>query len=257
MYICGILRLYIRRNNLIIVVDNISKSFSDQNVLNNISFNIEQGEAVAIIGKSGIGKSVLLKHLNGLITPDSGKIIVDDQEINSMTFKKLEKVRSKISMVFQFGALFDSMTVYDNIALGLEKMTSLNKDEIKNRVFETLEEVGMGDSENKYPSDLSGGMKKRVGIARAIAVKPKYLLYDEPTTGLDPIMTDSINKLISKLHALENVTSIIVTHEMKTVYDVSKRVIMLDDGVIRYDGSSQDVQSSSDLAVQNFINGVS
>ena len=257
MYICGILRLYIRRNNLIIVVDNISKSFSNQNVLNNISFNIQQGEAVAIIGKSGIGKSVLLKHLNGLIIPDSGKIIVDDQEINSMTFKKLEKVRSKISMVFQFGALFDSMTVYDNIALGLEKMTSLNKDEIKNRVFETLEEVGMGDSENKYPSDLSGGMKKRVGIARAIAVKPKYLLYDEPTTGLDPIMTDSINKLISKLHALENVTSIIVTHEMKTVYDVSKRVIMLDDGVIRYDGSSQDVQSSSDLAVQNFINGVS
>ena len=160
-------------------------------------------------------------------------------------------------MVFQFGALFDSMTVYDNIALGLEKMTSLNRNEIKNRVFETLEEVGMGDSGNKYPSDLSGGMKKRVGIARAIAVKPKYLLYDEPTTGLDPIMTDSINKLISKLHALENVTSIIVTHEMKTVYDVSKRVIMLDDGVIRYDGSSQDIQSCNDLTVQNFINGVS
>ena len=257
MYICGILGLYIRGNNPIIIVDNISKSFSNQNVLNNISFNIQQGEVVAIIGKSGIGKSVLLKHLNGLIIPDSGKIIVDDQEINSMTFKKLEKVRSKISMVFQFGALFDSMTVYDNISLGLEKMTSLNKDEIKNRVFETLEEVGMGDSGNKYPSDLSGGMKKRVGIARAIAVKPKYLLYDEPTTGLDPIMTDSINKLISKLHALENVTSIIVTHEMKTVYDVSKRVIMLDDGVIRYDGSSQDIQSCNDLTVQNFINGVS
>ena len=183
--------------------------------------------------------------------------MIDSQEINSMTFKKLEKIRSKISMVFQFGALFDSMTVYENISLGLEKMTSLGRNEIRDRVFETLEEVGMDGSENKYPSDLSGGMKKRVGIARAIAVKPKYLLYDEPTTGLDPIMTDSINKLISKLHALENVTSIIVTHEMKTVYDVSKRVIMLDDGVIRYDGSSQDIQSCNDLTVQNLINGVS
>ena len=257
MYFSSISRLYFRRDNFIIAIENISKSFSDQNVLRNISFSVKQGDALAIIGKSGIGKSVLLKHLNGLIAPDSGTVMIDDQEINNMAFKKLEKIRSNISMVFQFGALFDSMTVYENIALGLEKMTSLNKSEIKDRIFETLEEVGMEGSENRYPSDLSGGMKKRVGIARAIAVKPKYLLYDEPTTGLDPIMTDSINKLISKLHILENVTSIIVTHEMKTVYDVSKRVIMLHDGNIRYDGSSEDIRNSNDLVVQNFINGVS
>ena len=174
-----------------------------------------------------------------------------------MSFFDLEKVRSKISMVFQFGALFDSMTVGQNIALGLTKMTDLNNREINNRILETLEEVGMEGSENKYPSELSGGMKKRVGIARAVAVKPKYILYDEPTTGLDPIMTDSINKLISKLHTLENVTSIIVTHEMRTVYDVTDRVLMLDEGSIRFNGTSDEIKKSNDPIVKNFIEGTS
>ena len=174
-----------------------------------------------------------------------------------MSFFDLEKVRSKISMVFQFGALFDSMTVGQNIALGLTKMTDLNNREINNRILETLEEVGMEGSENKYPSELSGGMKKRVGIARAVAVKPKYILYDEPTTGLDPIMTDSINKLISKLHTLENVTSIIVTHEMRTVYDVTDRVLMLDEGSVRFNGTSDEIKKSNDPIVKNFIEGTS
>ena len=174
-----------------------------------------------------------------------------------MTFFDLEKVRSKISMVFQFGALFDSMTVGENIALGLNKMTDLNNPEIRERILETLEEVGMEGSEDKYPGELSGGMKKRVGIARAVAVKPKYILYDEPTTGLDPIMTDSINKLISKLHTLENITSIIVTHEMRTVYDVTDRVLMLHDGKIRFDGESKEIKKSSDLIVKKFIHGTS
>ena len=160
-------------------------------------------------------------------------------------------------MVFQFGALFDSMTVGQNIALGLNKMTDLDNNQIKERILETLEEVGMGGSEHKYPSELSGGMKKRVGIARAVAVKPKYILYDEPTTGLDPIMTDSINKLISKLHMLENITSIIVTHEMRTVYDVTDRVLMLDNGKIRFDGKSTEIKESEDLAVKRFIQGTS
>ena len=170
-----------------------------------------------------------------------------------MSFFDLEKVRSKISMVFQFGALFDSMTVGQNIALGLTKMTDLNNREINNRILETLEEVGMEGSENKYPSELSGGMKKRVGIARAVAVKPKYILYDEPTTGLDPIMTDSINKLISKLHTLENVTSIIVTHEMETVFNVANKVIMINNGTIQFQGKPKELLESEDEFVQKFI----
>lgn len=195
--------------------------------------------------------------MNGLIYPDSGIVSIDNKIISRMSFFDLEKVRSKISMVFQFGALFDSMTVGQNIALGLTKMTDLNNREINNRILETLEEVGMEGSENKYPSELSGGMKKRVGIARAVAVKPKYILYDEPTTGLDPIMTDSINKLISKLHTLENVTSIIVTHEMRTVYDVTDRVLMLDEGSIRFNGTSDEIKKSNDPIVKNFIEGTS
>ena len=195
--------------------------------------------------------------MNGLIYPDSGIVSIDNRIISRMSFFDLEKVRSKISMVFQFGALFDSMTVGQNIALGLTKMTDLNNREINNRILETLEEVGMEGSENKYPSELSGGMKKRVGIARAVAVKPKYILYDEPTTGLDPIMTDSINKLISKLHTLENVTSIIVTHEMRTVYDVTDRVLMLDEGSVRFNGTSDEIKKSNDPIVKNFIEGTS
>ena len=187
--------------------------------------------------------------------PDSGSISVDNRLINRMNFSEIEKVRGKISMVFQFGALFDSLTVRENISLGLVKMTNLSNEQIKDRIKETLQEVGMEGSEEKYPSELSGGMKKRVGIARAIAVKPKYILYDEPTTGLDPIMTDSINKLISKLHTIENVTSIIVTHEMRTVYDVTDRVLMLHDGEIRFDGDSQSIIESDDLIVKNFIEG--
>ena len=249
--------LYFRRDNLIIKISNIKKSFSEALVLNDISFDIQEGEAVSIIGKSGIGKSVLLKHLNGLIKPDSGDILVDNRKINKMDFFDLEKMRSKISMVFQSGALFDSMTVAENIALGLRKMTALDDSQIVERILETLEEVDMQGSQNKYPSELSGGMKKRVGIARAIAMKPKYILYDEPTTGLDPIMTDSINKLISKLHTLENITTIIVTHEMRTVYDVTDRVLMLDEGKVRFDGKSDDIKNSNDLIVKNFIEGTS
>ena len=255
MCIYSFYRLYIRGTNPIIKISNIKKSFSKLKVLDDISFDINEGEAISVIGKSGIGKSVLLKHLNGLMYPDSGVISIDNRIVSRMTFFDLEKVRSKISMVFQFGALFDSMTVGQNIALGLNKMTHLDNSQIRERILQTLEEVGMEGSEDKYPGELSGGMKKRVGIARAVAVKPKYILYDEPTTGLDPIMTDSINKLISKLHTLENITSIIVTHEMRTVYDVTDRVLMLDNGKIRFDGKSSEIKKSDDLIVNNFING--
>ena len=235
----------------------IKKSFSDTVVLDNVSFDVEEGEAISIIGKSGIGKSVLLKHLNGLMKPDSGSVSIDNRLINRMDFYQIEKIRAQISMVFQFGALFDSMTVGENIALGLKKMTELNSSEIKDRISETLKEVGMEGSEKKYPAELSGGMKKRVGIARAIAVRPKYILYDEPTTGLDPVMTDSINKLISKLHTLEKVTSIIVTHDMRTVYEVTDRVLMIHEGKIIFDDLSENIKKSKDLVVKNFIKGIS
>ena len=185
--------------------------------------------------------------------PDSGHISVDGKIINKLKFSELEKMRSKISMVFQFGALFDSMSVYENIEMPLEKMSSLNIDQRKERIFEVLREVGMEGSHNKYPSELSGGMKKRVGIARAIAVRPKYILYDEPTTGLDPIMANSINNLISKLHTLESVTSIIVTHEMDTVFNVANKVIMINDGMIRFSGTPDELMISEDELVQNFV----
>ena len=195
-------------------------------------------DKIAIIGQSGIGKSVLLKCIIGLLAPDNGSIIIDDQDINKISFKKLQKLRSKFGMVFQFGALFDSMTVGENIGLALQKLTNCDRFEINERISNSLLEVNMENTQDKMPSELSGGMKKRVGIARAIALNPEYMLYDEPTTGLDPIMTDSINRLINNFHSNGNVTSVVVTHEMKTVRDASERVIMLYNGKIQFDGTT-------------------
>ena len=238
-----------------ICIQNISKSFSDRLILDNISFTINKGEKIAIIGESGIGKSVLLKCIIGLLAPDDGNILIDNQDINLITFKKLQKVRSKFGMVFQFGALFDSMTVSENIGLALQKLTNCDTLEINDRISRSLREVNMEGTEEKIPSELSGGMKKRVGIARAIALNPEYMLYDEPTTGLDPIMTDSINRLINNFHGKGATTSVVVTHEMRTVRDVSDRVIMLYNGKIQFDGSTVDFLSSSDPRVMAFLNG--
>ena len=238
-----------------ICIQNISKSFSDRLILDNISFTINKGEKIAIIGESGIGKSVLLKCIIGLLAPDDGNILIDNQDINLITFKKLQKVRSKFGMVFQFGALFDSMTVSENIGLALQKLTNCDRLEINDRISRSLREVNMEGTEEKIPSELSGGMKKRVGIARAIALNPEYMLYDEPTTGLDPIMTDSINRLINNFHGKGSMTSVVVTHEMRTVRDVSDRVLMLYNGKIQFDGSTADFLSSSDPRVMAFLNG--
>ena len=238
-----------------IEVKNLSKSFGEKGVLSDLNFSVAHGQSVAIVGKSGAGKSVLLKCLIGLVKPDEGTIYVDNKLINSMSFGQLQEIRSNIGMVFQFGALFDSMTVGENISLALQKLTKLSGDEIKERVFNSLEEVGMVDTEDLMPSELSGGMKKRVGIARAIAIKPAYLFYDEPTTGLDPVMTDSINRLILKFQNTGEVTSVIITHEMRTVYDVSDRVLLLHDGKIRFDGSPEEIKNVDDLVVQQFITG--
>ena len=238
-----------------IEVKNLYKSFGEKGVLSDISFSLPKGQAVAIVGKSGAGKSVLLKCLIGLLKPDEGTIYVDNKLINSMSFRQLQEIRSSIGMVFQFGALFDSLTVSENISLALRKLTKLSEDEIQDRVINSLELVGMANTEELMPEELSGGMKKRVGIARAIAIKPTYLFYDEPTTGLDPVMTDTINRLIRKLQNTEKVTSVIITHEMRTVYDVADRVLLLHQGKIQYDGNSEGIKNVDDPVVQQFING--
>ena len=240
-----------------IEIKNISKSFNDKQVLFDISGKFTKGRTNLIIGASGTGKSVLLKCMVGLLNPDTGKVLFDDRDFTSGNKQLLTEIRRDIGMLFQAGALFDSKNVEENIKFPLDILSNLTENDKIEKVNHCLKLVGLENINKKMPSEISGGMKKRVGIARAIAVRPKYILYDEPTTGLDPIMTDSINKLISKLHTLENVTSIIVTHEMRTVYDVTDRVLMLDEGKIRFNGSSDEIKESDDLIVRNFIEGVS
>jgi len=233
----------------------LNKSFGDKIVLSNVSFDIREGQSVAIVGQSGTGKSVLLKNMIGLMKPDSGEVWIDDQLISGMTFRELQKVRTKIGMVFQSGALFDSLTVGQNIGLGLKKLTDLNNIEQQDRILESLSDVNLDGTEDLMPAELSGGMKKRAGIARAIAIRPKFLFYDEPTTGLDPIMTDIINKLIIKFQKDYNMTSVIVTHETRTIFDVTERVIMLDNGKIVYNGDSEKVKTTETPIIKRFFTG--
>ena len=233
----------------------LSKSFGDKLILNKVSFDVQEGQSLAIVGQSGTGKSVLLKNMIGLMKPDSGEVWIDDELISGMSFKDLQKVRTKIGMVFQSGALFDSLSVGENIRLGLKKLTNLNDKEQKDRILESLSDVNLVGTEKLMPSELSGGMKKRVGIARAIAIRPKYLFYDEPTTGLDPIMTDIINKLILKIQKEFNMTSVIITHETRTVFDVAERVVMLDNGDIVYNGSSEKIKSIETPIIKRFFTG--
>ncbi len=238
-----------------IEIKNISKSFSGKNILNDVSLNIIEGDTVAVIGQSGVGKSVFLKHINGLMKPDSGAVLIDKVEINSLSFKKKQNLRKNMAMVFQFGALFDSLTIKDNILIALNNLTTLNTKDKNLRVKEVLNQVNLVDIEELYPHDISGGMRKRVGVARAIAIKPKYILYDEPTTGLDPITTDKINRLIKKIRREEKNTSIIVTHEMKIVNEVANKVVMLYNGKIIFEGSPDEINSSNDKYIKYFISG--
>ena len=234
---------------------NIYKSFSSKNILENISFKIKEGESVAIIGQSGEGKSVLLKHFNGLMMPDSGQVIVHNKVINKLSFSELQFVRKNMSMVFQFGALFDSLSIRDNILISLDNNTSLEDKDKEIRVVESLNEVNLSNIDHLYPNDLSGGMKKRVGISRAISIRPKYILYDEPTTGLDPINTGKIIKLMKKIKRNKTITSIVVTHELKIVNEFATRVIMLKDSNIVFDGTPKELNSSKDKYIKSFILG--
>ena len=238
-----------------IKVENIYKSFDDKAILKDISFSVEMGDKLAIIGQSGVGKSVLLKHLNGLIKPDDGKVWVDNTQINNISFNELQNIRRKMAMVFQFGALFDSMTINENILLAIKNLTRLKKSQYLDRINNSLNMVDLDNIGDLMPSEISGGMKKRVGIARAIAINPEYILYDEPTTGLDPITSDKINKLIKKVSKNRKVTSIVVTHDMKTLKEVVNRVIMLYKGSVIFDGDIDLLFKSKDKYIQYFVTG--
>jgi len=239
-----------------IKVENLIKNFSSEPpILNNISFDISKGETIAIIGQSGVGKSVLLKHLNGLIKPNDGNVWIDNTLINNISFNELQEIRKKMAMVFQFGALFDSMTINENILLAIKNLTNLKNEQFLDRINSSLNMVDLENVGDLMPSEISGGMKKRVGIARAIAINPEYILYDEPTTGLDPITTDKINQLIKKVSNKKKVTSIVVTHDMKTLKHVVNRVIMLYKGSIIFDGDIDLLFKSKDKYIQYFVTG--
>ncbi len=239
---------------MIEIID-IKKDFENKPVLNGVNLSVQEGESHVIIGKSGCGKSVLLKIIIALIKPNSGKVLIEHENIFQVPEKRLYEIRRKFGFLFQNAALFDSMTVEENIKLPLiENDFNLKESEIKNRVSEMLELVGLKNTEKLKPSELSGGMQKRVGLARALITHPKYILYDEPTTGLDPIMSDSIDALIKDLNERLDVTSIIVTHDMFSVKNVAERISMIHEGKIYFTGTFQEIISSADSIIREFIN---
>ena len=239
-----------------IEVRDLTKSFGAQLVLDSVSFRIENGESVAIIGRSGSGKSVLLKHLIGLLQPDKGEVLIDGEDIVPMNERQLLRVRRKFGMLFQGAALFDSMTVAENVAFGLRRHEHLTEAEIGRRVAETLEMVDLPGTEDKNPAELSGGMRKRVGLARAIIYEPQIVLYDEPTTGLDPIVSDSIDQLILRVRDRLKVTTVVVTHDMRTARRVGQRVLMLHNKKIYVNGTPDQIFDSLDPVVRQFVDGV-
>jgi phospholipid/cholesterol/gamma-HCH transport system ATP-binding protein len=236
------------------VVD-LHRSFDDNHVLRGVNLEVNKGESMVVIGGSGVGKSVLIKCIIGLIQPDSGSIRVDGQEITSLNEKPLNEVRKKFGMLFQAGALFDSLPVWENVGFGLKQHTGLKDEEIKAIAVEKLRLLGLRNVEDLMPSELSGGMRKRVSLARAIAMEPEILLYDEPTTGLDPIMADAINDLIVQMRKKLEVTSIAITHDMVSAYKIADRIAMLYEGKIIGVGTPQGIRESSNAIVQQFIQG--
>jgi phospholipid/cholesterol/gamma-HCH transport system ATP-binding protein len=232
---------------------NLHKSFEGQEVLNGLSLTIPKGKITVIIGPSGVGKSVLLKHMIGLLHPDSGKVFVEGTDLSTLSPEALVELRKKFGMLFQGAALFDSLNVFDNVAFPLFEHTRLSKGEVKRRVAETLAIVGLEGIELKMPSDLSGGMKKRVGLARAIILKPEAILYDEPTTGLDPIMTDSVDNLILSMQQHLKITSVVISHDIDSAFKIADQVAMIHDGKIIECGTPGDLVVSKNAEVLKFI----
>jgi phospholipid/cholesterol/gamma-HCH transport system ATP-binding protein len=240
-----------------IEVRNLTKSFGSHAVLEGVSCSIEKGESVVIIGRSGGGKSVLLKHLIALLKPDTGEVLIDGENIVPLNERQLLRVRRKFGMLFQGAALFDSLTVAENIAFAFRRKGVLPEKEIAARVEHVLELVDLPGIGGKNPSELSGGMRKRVGLARAIVYEPSIVLYDEPTTGLDPIASDSIDKLILRVRDRLDVTTVVVTHDMRSARRIGQRILMLHDKKIYFTGTPDEVFSSEDPIVRGFVEGVS
>lgn len=237
-----------------IEIKNLYKSFGNNSVLKGVDLIIEEGETLVIIGSSGCGKSVLLKHIVGLLIPDSGSVKVEEKEITTMNEKELFQIRKNFGFLFQGAALFDSMTVEENVSLPLvESGKNYSTEELNKIVSEKLELVGLPGIQKLKPSELSGGMKKRVGLARALVTNPSYIFYDEPTTGLDPTMSDSIDNVIKDINEKLNVTSIVVTHDMFSVKNVADKVAMMHDGKIYFQGTPEELLKSKDNLIINFI----
>jgi len=238
-----------------IEVRGLAKSIGEQEILRGVDLIVAKGETLAIIGRSGGGKSVLLKHLIGLMTPDAGEIWIDGENIIGKTERQLAAIRRKIGILFQSGALFDSMTVEQNIAFPLEEAGERDREKIAEKVREILEVVELEGEQEKMPVNLSGGMKKRVGLARSIVRRPSCVLYDEPTSGLDPVVSDSINRLIRRLQKRFGVTSVVVTHDMKSAFHIADHIAYLHEGRIYFYGTPQELEISDDPLIQDFILG--
>lgn len=236
-------------------IQDLSKTFDHEQVLDHATLAIKTGETMVVIGRSGAGKSVLLKHIIGLMKPDEGRVFIDGVDVTSLAGYELDQLRIKFGMLFQNAALFDSMTAYENVAFPLREHTTLSSDAITQRVHECLQLVGLEGADELYPSELSGGMRKRVGLARALAMNPEMVLYDEPTTGVDPIMGDIINDLIIALRDRLKVTSVVVTHDMRSAYKVADRIAMLYNGKIVAVGTPDEIRSSQNPVVRQFIEG--
>ncbi len=224
-------------------------------MLQGFTLDVAEGQTMVIIGYSGTGKSVAIKHIVGLLEPDSGQVCVDGLNVERLPRKALYELRSHIGYVFQFAALFDSISIGDNVAMGLRKQPELSVGEIQERVVEALELVDLPDVAHRFPAELSGGMRKRVGIARAIALRPKYILYDEPTTGLDPVTSAVIDQLMVRMREKLGVTSIVITHDMRSAYTVGSQIAMLYQGRIRQVGTVDEIRATTDPIVRQFIEG--
>jgi len=238
-----------------IAVEALKKRLGTQDVLRGVDLQVRRGETCVILGRSGCGKSVLLKHVIALMRPSSGRVIIDGEDITDLPERELLQVRRKVGMLFQSAALFDSMTVEQNLAFPLKEHGMRDPKEIHDRVHEALEMVDLAGSEKKMPDKLSGGMRKRVGLARTIVGRPHCILYDEPTTGLDPITTDSINHLIRRLQKRINVTSVVVTHDMKTAFHCGDSIVFLHEGSVYFQGTVDELRASTDPIITDFIEG--